>query len=81
MVAQRSAAIASMQIAAARLKERVARPRRLGETTHTPYGEAGRLLGIREATITTRLYRARQRIADSLTGMDRLAAVSRRPMK
>jgi DNA-directed RNA polymerase specialized sigma24 family protein len=45
------------------------------------YGEAGRLLGVREATITTRLYRARQRIADTLTGMDRLAAASRRPMK
>jgi RNA polymerase sigma-70 factor, ECF subfamily len=27
------------------------------------YGEAGRALGAREATITTRLYRARQRIA------------------
>ena len=27
------------------------------------YHEAGRLLGVREATITTRLYRARQRIA------------------
>jgi hypothetical protein len=116
MVAQRSAAIASRQIAAARLKERVAErfelcrhvrfapraqqddvvrqgrehkrghvdnvgPRLLGETTHSPYGEAGRLLGVREATINTRLYRARQRIADSLTGMDRLAAASRRPMK
>ena len=27
------------------------------------YGEAGRLLGVPEATITTRLYRARQRVA------------------
>jgi RNA polymerase sigma-70 factor, ECF subfamily len=30
------------------------------------YCEAGRLLGVREATITTRLYRARQRIARTL---------------
>jgi RNA polymerase sigma-70 factor, ECF subfamily len=30
------------------------------------YREAGRLLGVREATITTRLYRARQRIARTL---------------
>ncbi len=32
------------------------------------YGEAGRLLGVGEATITTRLYRARQRVAHTLTG-------------
>jgi RNA polymerase sigma-70 factor, ECF subfamily len=32
------------------------------------YGEAGRLLGVGEATITTRLYRARQRVARTLTG-------------
>ncbi len=31
------------------------------------YREAGRLLGVREATITTRLYRARQRIAGTLS--------------
>jgi RNA polymerase sigma-70 factor (ECF subfamily) len=31
------------------------------------YREAGRLLGVREATITTRLYRARQRIARTLS--------------
>jgi RNA polymerase sigma-70 factor (ECF subfamily) len=31
------------------------------------YGEAGRLLGVREATITTRLYRARQRVAHTVT--------------
>jgi RNA polymerase sigma-70 factor, ECF subfamily len=31
------------------------------------YHEAGRLLGVREATITTRLYRARQRIARTLS--------------
>ena len=31
------------------------------------YGEAARALGTREATITTRLYRARQRIARSLS--------------
>jgi RNA polymerase sigma-70 factor, ECF subfamily len=30
------------------------------------YREAGRLLGVREATITTRVYRARQRIARTL---------------
>ena len=40
------------------------------------YGEAGRLLGVREATITTRLYRARQRVAQTLTGNDRSAAAS-----
>ena len=38
------------------------------------YGEAGRLLGVREATITTRLYRARQRVAHTLTGEDLPAA-------
>jgi RNA polymerase sigma-70 factor (ECF subfamily) len=32
------------------------------------YGEAGRLLGVREATITTRLHRARRRVAHTLTG-------------
>jgi len=32
-----------------------------------PYREAGRLLGVREATITTRLYRARQRVARTLS--------------
>ena len=31
------------------------------------YREAGRLLGIREATVTTRVYRARQRIARTLS--------------
>ncbi len=31
------------------------------------YREAGRLLGVREATITTRVYRARQRIARTLS--------------
>jgi RNA polymerase sigma-70 factor (ECF subfamily) len=31
------------------------------------YREAGRLLGVQEATITTRLYRARQRIARTLS--------------
>jgi RNA polymerase sigma-70 factor, ECF subfamily len=40
------------------------------------YGEAGRLLGVREATITTRLYRARRRVAHTLTGKDRSAAAS-----
>jgi len=30
------------------------------------YGEAGRALGVREATITTRLHRARQRVARTL---------------
>jgi hypothetical protein len=34
-----------------------------------------------EATITTRRYRARQRIAHTLTGMDCPASASRRPMK
>jgi RNA polymerase sigma-70 factor, ECF subfamily len=32
------------------------------------YGEAGRLLGVREATITTRVYRARKRVAHTLAG-------------
>ena len=40
------------------------------------YGEAGRLLGVRETTITTRLYRARQRVAHTLTGKDLPAAAS-----
>ena len=40
------------------------------------YGEAGRLLGVREATITTRLYRARRRVAHTLTGKDLPAAAS-----
>ena len=40
------------------------------------YGEAGRLLGVREATITTRLHRARQRVAHALTGDDPPAAAS-----
>jgi RNA polymerase sigma-70 factor (ECF subfamily) len=31
------------------------------------YREAGRLLGVREATVTTRVYRARQRIARTLS--------------
>ena len=31
------------------------------------YREAGRLLGVREATVTTRVYRARQRIARALS--------------
>ena len=38
------------------------------------YREAARLLGVPEATITTRLYRARQRVAHTLTGKDRPAA-------
>ena len=32
------------------------------------YGEAARILGTREATITTRLFRARQRVAHALGG-------------
>ena len=32
------------------------------------YREAARALGVREATITTRLYRARQRVAHALAG-------------
>jgi non-ribosomal peptide synthetase component F len=39
------------------------------------------LVRFREATITARRYRARQRIAHTLTGMDHPAAASRRPMK
>jgi RNA polymerase sigma-70 factor (ECF subfamily) len=31
------------------------------------YREAGRLLGVREATITTRVYRARQRVVRTLS--------------
>ncbi|MGI8411043.1 MAG: RNA polymerase sigma factor [Solirubrobacteraceae bacterium] len=34
------------------------------------YGEAARALRVREATITTRLYRARQRLARALDGKD-----------
>jgi RNA polymerase sigma-70 factor, ECF subfamily len=40
------------------------------------YREAALLLGVPEATITTRLYRARQRVAHTLTGKDRPAAAS-----
>jgi RNA polymerase sigma-70 factor (ECF subfamily) len=32
------------------------------------YREAARALGVREATITTRLHRARQRLASSIAG-------------
>jgi RNA polymerase sigma-70 factor (ECF subfamily) len=32
------------------------------------YREAARALGVREATITTRLYRARQRVARAVLG-------------
>ena len=39
------------------------------------------LVRFREASITTRRYRARQRVAHTLTGMDRPTAASRRPMK
>jgi RNA polymerase sigma-70 factor (ECF subfamily) len=35
------------------------------------YAEAARALGTREATITTRLYRARQRLARQLAPTDR----------
>jgi RNA polymerase sigma-70 factor (ECF subfamily) len=35
------------------------------------YGEAGRALGVREATITTRLYRARKQVAEALRRADR----------
>jgi hypothetical protein len=41
----------------------------------------GNPVRFREATSTTRRYRARRRIAHALTGMDRPAAASRRPMK
>ena len=34
------------------------------------YGEAGRALGVPEATITTRLHRARRRVADMLSAQD-----------
>ena len=34
------------------------------------YAEAARSLGVREATVTTRLYRARQRLASSLAVQD-----------
>ena len=40
------------------------------------YREAARRLGVPEATITTRLYRARQRVAHTLTGKDRAAAAA-----
>jgi RNA polymerase sigma-70 factor (ECF subfamily) len=38
------------------------------------YREAARALGVREATITTRLYRARQRVAHALVADDKPAA-------
>jgi RNA polymerase sigma-70 factor, ECF subfamily len=41
------------------------------------YREAGRLLGVREATVTTRLYRARQRIARTLSTAPALAGDGR----
>ena len=40
------------------------------------YSEAGRLLGVRDATVTTRLYRARQRVARTHTEEDLPAAAS-----
>jgi RNA polymerase sigma-70 factor, ECF subfamily len=41
------------------------------------YGEAGRALGVREATITTRLHRARRQVAAKLSQADRAAAGKR----
>jgi RNA polymerase sigma-70 factor (ECF subfamily) len=38
------------------------------------YREASRALRVREATITTRLYRARQRVAHELQGKEAAAA-------
>jgi RNA polymerase sigma-70 factor (ECF subfamily) len=35
-----------------------------------PYREAGRVLGAREATITSRLFRARQQVVQTLDGID-----------
>jgi RNA polymerase sigma-70 factor (ECF subfamily) len=40
------------------------------DVTGLSYGEAARALRVREATITTRLYRARQRVAQTLRGKD-----------
>jgi RNA polymerase sigma-70 factor (ECF subfamily) len=40
------------------------------------YREAAHLLGTGEATVTSRLYRARRRIAHPLAGKDRPAAAS-----
>src|SRR3954462_8434740 len=37
------------------------------------YGEAGKARGVREATITTRLYRARKQVADAMRRADRPA--------
>lgn len=42
------------------------------------YGEASRALRVREATVTTRLHRARQRVADGLAGPDVRPAVRSR---
>jgi RNA polymerase sigma-70 factor (ECF subfamily) len=39
------------------------------------YREAARALGVREATITTRLHRARQRVAHALLAGDEAARV------
>src|SRR3954453_21094762 len=41
------------------------------------YGEAGKALGVREATITTRLHRARRQVAARLSQTDRAAAGKR----
>jgi RNA polymerase sigma-70 factor (ECF subfamily) len=40
------------------------------------YGETGRLLGVREATVATRLFRARRLLVGRLAGEDRTATES-----
>jgi RNA polymerase sigma-70 factor (ECF subfamily) len=42
------------------------------------YGEASRALRVREGTITTRLHRGRQRVADTLAGGDSIGPAVRR---
>jgi RNA polymerase sigma-70 factor (ECF subfamily) len=45
------------------------------------YGEAGRALGVREATITTRLHRARKQVADAMREADREPAGKRKAVE
>lgn len=44
------------------------------------YSEASRALRVREATVTTRLHRARQRVADKLAGADSISPAVRPTM-
>jgi DNA-directed RNA polymerase specialized sigma24 family protein len=44
------------------------------------YREASRALRVREATVTTRLHRARHRVADMIAGGDRISPAVRSPV-